>query len=205
MFNRKALSRDILARFLPNPEAIRAFETMTNLVDDLSPNTIQDVAISSGASNSNAITALIMAESNYAEFSELIAAIDAKNSGLATHAIELANAAYEFVTTLPNFNYLSDEMASIAGVIKEITFADTPYTITNNNETVIVDSTGGNVDINLPSIVLGMYYNVIKSDASGNTVTVNSSDGIIGSGTLVLNAQYESKVLKAGSTEFYVI
>jgi len=204
MFNKRALSRDVLAQFLPNPEAIRAFENMTDLVNELSPSTIDDITINSGAANVNAVMVLGLIESNYEELSTLLAAIDSKNAGLATHAIELAQAAYEFVTTLPNYSLLSDEIASVAGTMSEITFADSPYAIASENETVIVDATGGNVVINLPSIVREMYFNIIKSDASANTVTINSADGIIGSASQVLNAQYDSIELIAGSTEFYI-
>jgi hypothetical protein len=204
MFSPEALSRDILATFLPNPKAIRAFENMRDLTNELSPTAIQDLTLNVGSAENKAVLALGLIASNYEELLTELAAIDAKNSGLIHNALQVAQDAYEYVSTLPSYQVLSDQIASVAGVISEITFANSPYAVVVDNETIIVDATGGNVVIDLPSIVLGMYYNVIKSDSSANTVTINSADGIIGSASQVLNAQYDSIELIAGSTEFYI-
>jgi len=88
--------------------------------------------------------------------------------------------------------------------ISEIDFADSPYTVTVVSQCLMCDCTAGNISITLPAIVLGMEFNIIKTDSSANTVTINSADGIIGSTTMVLTTQYESPVLVAGSTEFYL-
>ena len=109
---------------------------------------------------------------------------------------------------------LSDTINSLIGTtttitaalmpVTEIDFTDSPYTIAIVSQTLICDCSAGNIVINLPSIVIDMQFNIIKADSSANTVTVNSADGIIGSASQVLNAQYDSLVLIAGSNEFYV-
>jgi len=205
MFNKRALSRNVLAQFLPNPEAIRAFENMTDLVNELSPDTIQTLLINAGNADNNAILALGLIASNYEELSTELAAIDSKNSGLIHNALQVAQDAYEYVSTLPNYQLLSDQIASAVGKITEITFADSPFNITSDNETVIVDAAGGNVVVNLLASSLGRYVCVQKTDVSANTVTVNGNPTINGVAANVLNAQYDSRQYLSNSAEYVIL
>lgn len=73
-------------------------------------------------------------------------------------------------------------------------FADTPYTLASEAGHLRVDATGGNVVVNLPATTgLGRLVTVIKTDGSGNTVTVTraGADVINGANTYVLAAQYD--------------
>ena len=69
------------------------------------------------------------------------------------------------------------------------------YTATVGDMTILADATAGAITVTLPaaSDTLGKRYFVKKTDASVNTVTVQSSSGNIdGAATKVLSAQYAS-------------
>jgi len=98
---------------------------------------------------------------------------------------------YEFLNGLAS-RLISSSTFSPYYSSSELTFADSPYTVTSISETLFVDATGGSVTINLLPAALGNYCNVIKEDSSANTVTLYSADGIIGSTTQVLSSQWDS-------------
>jgi hypothetical protein len=56
------LSRDVLAQFLPNQQAVRAFETMQGDINVTLPTTIEEVALSAAASGNTAAAALAQVE-----------------------------------------------------------------------------------------------------------------------------------------------
>lgn len=69
--------------------------------------------------------------------------------------------------------------------IKKITSADSPYTVTATDQTILVDATDGAVEVNLPEAedayfddgagdTEGRHIIVIKIDDSGNGVNVNA-------------------------------
>jgi len=77
---------------------------------------------------------------------------------------------------------------------KSKAYADTPYTLASEDGHLRVNATGGNVVVNLPaSIGLGRLVTVIKTDGTGNTVTVTraGTDLINGANTYVLAAQWD--------------
>ena len=80
----------------------------------------------------------------------------------------------------------------------------TSTTLSGTSATVFCDATAGAIIITLPAVALMNYFNVIKTDASANTVTVSSADGIIGSTTQILNSQYDSIECIGGPTEYYL-
>lgn len=79
-------------------------------------------------------------------------------------------------------------------VPKLISFADSPYQLTEMTGMLLVDATGGNVIVNLPTEVAvdGVETIVKKIDVSGNTATIQTLDGttIDGAATKVLAAQW---------------
>jgi len=107
---------------------------------------------------------------------------------------------YEFLNGLTNYlNSTATSSPTYGGV--EVTVSTT---LTGTSATAFCDATAGNIVITLPTVALNNYFNVIKTDASVNTVTVSSTDGIIGSATQVLTSQYDSIELIGSSNEYYV-
>jgi lysophospholipase L1-like esterase len=69
---------------------------------------------------------------------------------------------------------------------------------------VMCNATAGAITVNLPAMagVLGRRYSFVKTDSSGNAVTLdgNSSETINGSATLALSAQWDRATIEATST-----
>lgn len=92
-------------------------------------------------------------------------------------------------------------------------FVDSPYTVTANDEgaVILVDTSGGNVTITLPTIAsLGDFkVYVSKTTGDANTVTVarSSSDTINGATSVVLYYQYETigVFAKSGTTNWTIL
>jgi sporulation protein YlmC with PRC-barrel domain len=99
-------------------------------------------------------------------------------------------------TVTINGNYLAQ--------VVELDVTDSPYTATDVSGTFIVDASGGNVTINLPTVAINNLFVIKKKDTSGNTVTVSSGDDIDGTGTAVLTVPYES-ITVVGDTVTYNI
>jgi len=77
--------------------------------------------------------------------------------------------------------------------VRELTFADTPATVLTTDERIYVNATDGNVVIDLISLATAPIkaIHVQKTDASGNTVTIDAagSDTINGAATKVISSQ----------------
>lgn len=68
---------------------------------------------------------------------------------------------------------------SVSLPIKTITFSSSPYTVTENDSTILVNATGGSVTVNLPSAagITGRIYAFKRVDdpISGGFVSINAS------------------------------
>lgn len=84
---------------------------------------------------------------------------------------------------------------------------DSPYSA-NIDEDVLVDASGGDVTINLPTAVgnTGQSIFVKKQDSSGNDVIIdgNSTETIDGQLTLTINVQYDGYELMSNGTNWYI-
>jgi hypothetical protein len=94
---------------------------------------------------------------------------------------------------------MSDTTLNVVPVelnVTTITFADTPYSVTNANDLIRVDASGGAVDVNLPDIAIAFQkpYYIKKVDASINALNLNpdGSDTIDGAAIQSTIIQYES-------------
>lgn len=99
---------------------------------------------------------------------------------------------------------LQQDGISVVPNVYSITFADTPYTITDKNAIVYANCTGGAITITLPAVAIGNYINVIKTDSSGNAATVGSASNINGAATSVIGTQYLSKQYISNATEYFI-
>ena len=77
---------------------------------------------------------------------------------------------------------------------ESVVFADSPFDATSAPYLISVDTTGGNVIINLPPVgAKRIAYLIKKVDATANTVTINAngSDTIEGSANDTLTTAYD--------------
>lgn len=90
-----------------------------------------------------------------------------------------------------------------------ITSKTADYTITANDYTITGDASGGNITLTLPTAVgiAGVMYVVKKTDASGNSVIIdsNGAETIDGAATLSITTQYTSVVLQSNGSNWYKI
>lgn len=97
--------------------------------------------------------------------------------------------------------------ADIATEVNTITFADTPYTVTILEDVVLVNTTGGDVTVNLPAAATAVRAVHIKKLVAANTVTIDpdGAETIDGSSTVAFTAQYESVSLVSDGSNWHVI
>jgi hypothetical protein len=88
-----------------------------------------------------------------------------------------------------------------------VTYTAGTHTITNGYELIIGDSTDGNVIVNLPNATQSKgkkYY--FKKIASSHTLTISGNGyNIDGSGTKVLNSNYETCTVISNGVQWYLV
>lgn len=93
----------------------------------------------------------------------------------------------------------------VASLVRSVTATTTARPI---DRVLKVDASGAGVTVNLPSAAPNpVTYTVIKSDSSGNTVTIDPAGGetINGSATRVLSAQWETVTLRSDGSNWIAI
>ena len=79
--------------------------------------------------------------------------------------------------------------------IVTIDFTDTPYSVTDTNDVILVNANGGVIAVELPdgSTTQQKVYYIKKIDASANVVNINADTGdtVDGNPTEALTAQYQ--------------
>lgn len=80
--------------------------------------------------------------------------------------------------------------------VTSIDFTDSPYSLTDANDVLLVDATGGAVTVNLPNGTTAYQktYYIKKVDATANAVTIDADGAqlIDGSGTQATTTQYDT-------------
>ena len=95
---------------------------------------------------------------------------------------------------------------AISAAIKTITSADTPYTATIRDSTLIVNATGGVITVNIPaSGCAGRIYIIKKIDNSNNVTVVPVSGTIDGAANKVLSTQYNYLKVQSDGTNLHII
>lgn len=92
--------------------------------------------------------------------------------------------------------------------IRSVEFADSP--VTADDESIILcDATGGNITVNLPAAsgVTDRVYNIKKTDASANTVTIDGdgSETIDGATTKIISIQNDSFQIACDGVAWFII
>jgi hypothetical protein len=105
----------------------------------------------------------------------------------------------------------SQVINNYCGTLRRIAFADSPYTAVLTEEVILVDTSGGAIHIDLPTITSNSSKTYIICDATGNastnniTIDGNSSETIDGSLTKVLDSAYGSYRFVADSYGWHSI
>lgn len=101
---------------------------------------------------------------------------------------------------------------SVSLPIKTITFSNSPYTVTENDCTILVNAAGGNVTVNLPSAagISGRIYSFKRVDdpISGSLVSITASSGqtIDGSSSWPLNSfQWEVIIMQSNGSHWILL
>lgn len=113
------------------------------------------------------------------------------------------------VATESNTLYINNQKynAYLMGDSATITNSDSPYTLPTTTKTLFCDATEGSITVNLPTAVgnNGKIYEIIKTDASANGITVaaDGSETINGLATQGLTAQYDKLQIVSNGTEWF--
>lgn len=90
-----------------------------------------------------------------------------------------------------------------------VTFAATPYAVLAADDVILVDATGGNIEVDLPPAGshTGRLLRVKKIDASINTVTIDpdGAELIDGAANLVLALQHEVAGFVSDGIEWWIV
>jgi hypothetical protein len=82
-------------------------------------------------------------------------------------------------------------------------------TLDDSYRTLLVNASGGTKTVNLPTAASARYrkYTILKSDSSGNAVTIDASGGetINGALTKVLAAQYDKVTIQSDGTAWFIV
>lgn len=92
---------------------------------------------------------------------------------------------------------------------RTVTKTTTPYTALDADDIIYMDATGGVATVDLPTAVGrdGKRFTIMKTDAGGNTVTVDGSgaETINGVATNVLAAQFDSITIVSNDVNWTII
>ena len=80
-------------------------------------------------------------------------------------------------------------------------------TLGSTDHTTLCDCTSNAITINLPAAVAGTRYEIKKTDATSNAVTIdgNGSETIDGATTITINSQYESVTIVCDGTNWFIV
>lgn len=87
--------------------------------------------------------------------------------------------------------------------------ADSPYTATASDYTILCNATAGAITINLPAAAshTGRIYNIKKTDSSVNAITIdgNAAETIDGDTTVLLGTQYHSLTIQCDGSNWHIL
>lgn len=82
-------------------------------------------------------------------------------------------------------------------------------TVVDSDDLILADATGGAITVTLPAVSLnaGRRFNIKKTDASGNAVTIDgaSSETIDGATTVAISTQYASYTVQSDGTAWWIV
>ena len=140
--------------------------------------------------------------------------LDSQQTSLTAYPIDLAVQGSIAATVasgqVVNFaNQYTTNVATFNGFRKVLSTKTANYTTTENDNTILVDATSGNITITLiaaASHVNGIYV-IKRIDSSVNTVTIdgNGAETIDGAANVMLVTQYSGKSIQSNGSNWFVI
>lgn len=104
---------------------------------------------------------------------------------------------------------MASNLESLASFGLAIASVSVDTTLDATHATVLVSASGANRTITLPAAsgVTRRIYTIKKTDASGNTVTIdaNGAETIDGATTQVLTTQYQSYTIQCDGSTWWII
>lgn len=109
------------------------------------------------------------------------------------------------VSHLPsNAIYTVDNIRGAASSSTQSVNANYIVTLSQSGATLLCNATAGNITITTPAALATFAFTVIKTDGTGNTVTIQSGGGAIG-GTLVLTTQSQFITVVSDGNQWFCI
>lgn len=100
-------------------------------------------------------------------------------------------------------------LAGLSGLLLVNTYASTHLADVSTDDIILMNAVGGALTVNLPSAAsaAGKVFYIKKTDASGNSVTIDASGGetIDGALTVALTTQYQSRTIVSDGTQWWII
>jgi hypothetical protein len=98
---------------------------------------------------------------------------------------------------------------TIAYANPEVNPRTAAYTITDQDDVILGNASGGAFNVTLPSAIgrQGRIFTVKKTDSSGNAVTISTTGGqtIDGAASVSLGAQFSSRMLMSDGANWLVL
>lgn len=112
-----------------------------------------------------------------------------------------------YTSTSNSSLYYLDSSDNNYTIIKKVIVKSSNYNVTSSDDTIVVNASGGNVDINLISSINGKQYTIKKNDPSGNVVNINANgkQKINGSPTLTITSRHECYTLLGSGSGWHII
>ena len=102
-----------------------------------------------------------------------------------------------------------DDVITATTTVTSIDDTDSPYTALLTDDTILADATSGVITVNLPAASgnSGKTYNIKKTDASANAITIdgNASETIDGATTATISTQYQSLTVQCDGSNWHII
>jgi len=92
---------------------------------------------------------------------------------------------------------------NVTHTVTTVNFAASPYTVLATDETLLVNATGGNVTLTLPTATAGRTLAIKKTDASANTVQLTGTVDTVVNPTL--GTQFQSRVIVADGSNWQIV
>lgn len=113
---------------------------------------------------------------------------------------------YSLVGGITDAHWVEDASGGGAATLLPVTVT-ADYTVTDDDNFILVDASGGNVDITLPAVSSydkALY--IIRIDSSSNAVSITPASGTIDGAPLDgLTSQYDAFILATDATNWFIL
>lgn len=121
-------------------------------------------------------------------------------------AIKLAEVLVTAATGIAGAGAYTDKRPRFNKKRKVTNYTSGTSAVDIDDEIITANAVGGAITLNFPaaSLMTGKSLSIVKTDSSGNTVTLSTADLIVGASTQVLSSQYESLRFYCDGSTWYL-